>query len=74
MPRVAKARLTDMPRPIIGCLYILNYIDRQALAATRVYGIMDDLGMTEAQFATAISILFGRSSPNKRVHHKARQD
>ncbi|KAH8180277.1 major facilitator superfamily protein [Sarocladium implicatum] len=44
--------------PIIGVLYILNYIDRQALAATRVYGIMEDLNMSEAQFATAISILF----------------
>lgn len=53
--------LQVLPRPIIGCLYILNYIDRQALAATRVYGIMEDLGMTEAQFATAISILFGKS-------------
>ncbi|KAM5346304.1 hypothetical protein ACJ41O_009309 [Fusarium nematophilum] len=44
--------------PIMGILYILNYVDRSALAATKVYGIMDDLGMDSAQFATAISILF----------------
>lgn len=46
----------------MGILYILNYVDRSALAATKVYGIMDDLNMDETQFATAISILFGRSS------------
>ena len=43
----------------MGILYILNYVDRSALAATKVYGIMDDLNMNSAQFATAISILFG---------------
>lgn len=43
----------------MGVLYILNYVDRQALAATKVYGIMDDLNMNATQFATAISILFG---------------
>ncbi|KAI1100139.1 major facilitator superfamily domain-containing protein [Jackrogersella minutella] len=44
--------------PIMGVLYILNYVDRSALAATKVYGIMDDLGMSTTDFATAISILF----------------
>lgn len=43
----------------MGILYILNYIDRSALAATKVYGIMDDLDMSTQDFATAISILFG---------------
>ncbi|POR31077.1 Pantothenate transporter, putative [Tolypocladium paradoxum] len=44
--------------PIIGILYILNYIDRQNLAAAKLQGITDDLHMTTQQFATAISILF----------------
>ncbi|PSN73775.1 MFS general substrate transporter [Corynespora cassiicola Philippines] len=44
--------------PIIGILYILNYIDRQNLAAAKLQGIMDDLNMNTQQFATAISILF----------------
>ncbi|KAH8647887.1 major facilitator superfamily domain-containing protein [Xylariales sp. PMI_506] len=44
--------------PIMGILYILNYVDRSALAATKVYGITDELHMTTTQFATAISILF----------------
>lgn len=44
--------------PIIGILYILNYIDRQNLAAAKLQGITDDLNMTTQQFATAVSILF----------------
>jgi hypothetical protein len=42
----------------MGVLYILNYIDRQNLAAAKLQGIMEDLNMTTQQFATAISILF----------------
>lgn len=48
--------------PIIMILYILNYIDRQNLAAAKLQGIMEDLNMDEKQFATAISILFGTST------------
>ncbi|KAK3186199.1 hypothetical protein K4F52_004963 [Lecanicillium sp. MT-2017a] len=44
--------------PIIGILYILNYIDRQNLAAAKLQGITEDLNMTTEQFATSISILF----------------
>lgn len=44
--------------PTIGILYILNYIDRQNLAAAKLQGIMEDLHMTTDQFATAVSILF----------------
>lgn len=44
--------------PAIGILYILNYIDRQNLAAARLQGITEDLNMTTQQFATSISILF----------------
>lgn len=53
---VRKLDLTILPA--IGILYILNYIDRQNLSAAKLQGIMDDLNMTEQQFATAISILF----------------
>ncbi|TGJ88283.1 hypothetical protein E0Z10_g432 [Xylaria hypoxylon] len=44
--------------PIIGILYILNYIDRQNLAAAKLQGIMEDLNLSTQQFATAVSILF----------------
>jgi hypothetical protein len=46
-------------RPVIGVLYILNYIDRQNLSAAKVQGIKTDLNLTTQQFATAVSILFG---------------
>lgn len=46
----------------MGILYILNYVDRSALAATKVYGIMEDLNMTTAQFATAITFLFSETT------------
>ncbi|KAL2829543.1 major facilitator superfamily domain-containing protein [Aspergillus cavernicola] len=44
--------------PTIGILYILNYVDRQNLAAAKLQGIMEDLNMSTQQFATAVSILF----------------
>ncbi|KAK4494376.1 hypothetical protein PRZ48_014674 [Zasmidium cellare] len=44
--------------PAIGILYILNYVDRQNLASAKLQGIMEDLHLTEQDFATAISILF----------------
>ncbi|OOF92517.1 hypothetical protein ASPCADRAFT_133531 [Aspergillus carbonarius ITEM 5010] len=47
-----------MVLPTIGILYILNYIDRQNLAAAKLQGITEDLHMTTDQFATAVSILF----------------
>ncbi|WVF70353.1 hypothetical protein IAT40_005143 [Kwoniella sp. CBS 6097] len=53
---VRKADLVILP--IVGVLYILNYIDRQNLSAAKLQGIMEDLNMTTQQFATAIAILF----------------
>lgn len=44
--------------PTIGILYILNYIDRQNLAAAKLQGITDSLHMSTEQFATVVSILF----------------
>ncbi|KAJ5126891.1 pantothenate transporter [Penicillium atrosanguineum] len=44
--------------PTIGILYILNYIDRQNLAAAKLQGITKDLHMSTEQFATAVSILY----------------
>lgn len=41
-------------------------VDRSALAATKLYGIMEDLNMDTTDFATAISILFGTAIPRRR--------
>ncbi|GFZ46008.1 hypothetical protein JCM24511_03742 [Saitozyma sp. JCM 24511] len=53
---VRKADLVIMP--IIGLLYILNYVDRQNLSAAKLQGIMTDLHMSTTDFATAVAILF----------------
>jgi hypothetical protein len=37
----------------------LSDIDRQNLAAAKLFGIMTDLNIDSTQFATAISILYG---------------
>lgn len=46
--------------PMIIIMYILNYIDRNNIAAARFAGLEDDLNMDEdgTQFSTAVSILF----------------
>ncbi|WRT70324.1 uncharacterized protein IL334_007322 [Kwoniella shivajii] len=49
--------------PVIMVLYILNYIDRQNLAAAKLQGILDDLHMTTQQFASAIAILYAGYIP-----------
>lgn len=39
-------------------MYIMNYLDRNAIAAAKVSGIEDDLGLTDSQFQVTVSILF----------------
>lgn len=38
--------------------YILNYLDRQNIAAARLAGIMEDLGLTITEYNTVVSVLF----------------
>ncbi|KAK4541320.1 hypothetical protein LTR36_008078 [Oleoguttula mirabilis] len=51
-----KLDLVIMPALVI--LYILNYLDRQNVAASKLANIMKDLDMTVQQYNTAVSILF----------------
>lgn len=44
--------------PILIFVYILNYIDRNALPAARVQGLDTDLGLTGDEYNIAISVLF----------------
>ncbi|KAM0716498.1 hypothetical protein Q7P37_007943 [Cladosporium fusiforme] len=39
-------------------MYILNYLDRNAIGAAKVSGIVPDLGLTDSEFQTSVSILF----------------
>lgn len=39
-------------------IYIMNYLDRNAIAAAKVAGIEDDLGLSGSEFQLSVSILF----------------
>jgi len=38
--------------------YILNYLDRQNIAAAKLAGIMEDLNLSITQYNTVVSVLF----------------
>ncbi|KAI9721833.1 MAG: hypothetical protein M1812_002169 [Candelaria pacifica] len=44
--------------PMVVLIYILNYLDRNNIAAARLAGLEDDLHLNGTQFSTAVSILF----------------
>ncbi|THZ39556.1 MFS general substrate transporter [Aureobasidium pullulans] len=44
--------------PALTILYILNYLDRQNIAASKLANIMVDLDMSVQQYNTCVSILF----------------
>ncbi|KAK7539202.1 pantothenate transporter liz1 [Phyllosticta citricarpa] len=44
--------------PMLILMYILNYIDRNNIAAARLAGLEEDLGLHGHQYLTAVSILF----------------
>ncbi|KAJ4395949.1 hypothetical protein N0V93_000165 [Gnomoniopsis smithogilvyi] len=44
--------------PAIILMYILNYIDRNNIAAAKLAGLQEELNLSSVQFETAVSILF----------------
>ncbi|KZF24045.1 MFS general substrate transporter [Xylona heveae TC161] len=44
--------------PMVIIMYIMNYLDRNNIAAARLAGLETDLKLTSEQFETAVSILF----------------
>lgn len=44
--------------PMLIIMYILNYLDRNNIAAARLAGLESDLGLHGNQYATCVSILF----------------
>lgn len=44
--------------PMIIIMYIMNYLDRNNIAAARLAGLEDELHLTSTQYLTALSILF----------------
>lgn len=39
-------------------IYIMNYLDRNNIAAARLKGLQDDLNLTNTQYSTCLSILY----------------
>ncbi|KAL5455860.1 hypothetical protein PMIN06_004237 [Paraphaeosphaeria minitans] len=44
--------------PMIILMYIMNYLDRNNIAAVRLAGLQDELNLTSTQYQTTVSILF----------------
>ena len=44
--------------PMIVLIYIMNYIDRNNIASARLQGLEAELGLTDTQYLTSVSILF----------------
>ncbi|KAH8179456.1 major facilitator superfamily protein [Sarocladium implicatum] len=44
--------------PILWGMYWLNYLDRNAIALARLNTLEEDLGLTDSQYQTCVSILF----------------
>ncbi|KAI5844487.1 major facilitator superfamily domain-containing protein [Morchella snyderi] len=44
--------------PMLILMYILNYLDRNNIAAARLAGLEDELKLTSTQYQTCVSILF----------------
>ncbi|KAK0385988.1 hypothetical protein NLU13_5705 [Sarocladium strictum] len=44
--------------PMIILMYILNYIDRNNIAAAKLAGLKEDLNLSDTEYATSVSILF----------------
>ncbi|KAI1814434.1 MFS general substrate transporter [Poronia punctata] len=58
LSRRATLKLDLVMMPILLIMYVLNYLDRQNIASARLAGLQEDLGMTDVQYQTAVSILF----------------
>ncbi|KAK0615880.1 major facilitator superfamily domain-containing protein [Bombardia bombarda] len=56
--RKLKRKIDARLMPAIIIMYILNYIDRNNIAAARLAGLERDLHLTSTEFQLAVSILF----------------
>ena len=56
--RKATFKLDVQVMPCLVIMYIMNYLDRQNIAAAKLAGITKDLGLSAVQYQTCISLLF----------------
>jgi len=58
LERKLKRKIDFRLLPAVIIMYILNYIDRNNIAAAWIAGLERDLGFTSIEFQTSVSILF----------------
>lgn len=58
MGRRATLKMDIVVMPTMTILYILNYLDRQNIAAAKLASIMEDLDLSIQEYNTCVSILF----------------
>ncbi|KAI0513269.1 nicotinamide mononucleotide permease [Xylaria bambusicola] len=58
LSKKATLKMDFVIMPILVIMYILNYLDRQNLASARLAGIEEELGISDVQYQTCVSILF----------------
>jgi hypothetical protein len=51
-------RKLDARCSLFVLIYIMNYLDRNNIAAARLGGLQEDLGIDDTQYATCLSILY----------------
>lgn len=51
-------RKLDARCSLFVLIYIMNYLDRNNIAAARLKGLQEDLNLTDTQYATSLSILY----------------
>ena len=56
--RRATLKLDARIMPCMVLMYIMNYLDRQNIAAAKLADIEKDLKLTDVQYQTCVSILF----------------
>ena len=56
--RKATIKMDMLIMPILVVMYILNYLDRQSIASAKLANIEEELGLSDVQYQTSVSILF----------------
>jgi hypothetical protein len=62
MEKALVRRIDLRSLPILIILFLLNILDRNAIANARLGGLEDDLGIADVQYQTAVMVLWGMES------------
>ncbi|KAK7204427.1 major facilitator superfamily domain-containing protein [Myxozyma melibiosi] len=58
MEKAFKRKIDYAILPVVIAMYMLNYLDRNNIAAAKLGSLMEDLNLTSTQYSTAVSVLF----------------